>query len=63
MSDLKPCPFCGREPHFDVEEIYCECGASKDVLRFYDQDYENFEEAKREAIKAWNKRASNDTRG
>lgn len=51
MSDLKPCPFCGRMP--DIEDcgehrwfIRCKCGIAQDKL--YAQ--------KCDAVRAWNKR-------
>ena len=74
MEELKPCPFCGGEPvlkfakrEFGGRVIRVECtkcyaktyGRSPD-LNCEETALYNIEECKRDAIRKWNKRASDD---
>ena len=65
MTELKPCPFCGRVPHLDIEEIFCDCGA-KMPIPIYAYGWvrqgklPSYTEAKAEMIEAWNRRANDD---
>lgn len=69
MSDiLKPCPFCGGEADFFVQEhwyaeeyksliIECrECFANMELMIDIDNFIEDFEKAKQELVEVWNKR-------
>ena len=60
-TELKPCPFCGYQPVFDVVlvrkgyegDIQCNaCPANIHTITF-----DSLEEAERAAIEAWNRRA------
>lgn len=59
--ELKPCPFCGGKAHIDREEIFCDCGA-KMPMPFYEYGlvaedrFPTYDEARVEAIEAWNRR-------
>lgn len=55
---LKPCPFCGGEAIIDREDIFCDaCHLSMKIDdRLYNGEAESYEEAKEQAIKAWNTR-------
>ena len=63
VSELKPCPFCGSEPH--RPEFVCESG-SKDIwtVRCQHCDYdlegprETAHKAEAAAVERWNARAS-----
>lgn len=74
MSDnLKPCPFCGTNVHIEKKplwqgsrgyhgcyeyDIHCHnCGCRVDIFG-NDTIYRTDEEAKANAIKAWNRRAN-----
>ena len=60
---LKPCPFCGDDPHLDREEIFCGfCGAKMPIELYTcglvaDDRFPTYQEARAEMIKAWNRRA------
>lgn len=56
MAELKPCPFCGKEPHIQrrptaqkkcIYSVKCHCGI---LTHFMDRKYK--------AIEAWNRRAN-----
>ncbi len=64
MSNLKPCPFCGKEPRFDKCEgtygytpnryfIKCECGAEMVITNYYTK---STAECGNELISRWNSR-------
>lgn len=57
MDELKPCPFCGKEPYIQsrptarktkIYSVKCRCGA---MHKFVDRRYK--------AIDAWNNRKEN----
>jgi Lar family restriction alleviation protein len=56
MAELKPCPFCGKNPVFyrsvfsEHHRIRCENGCGAETAPFG---------TKEKAIKAWNRRADN----
>lgn len=61
MSELKPCPFCGGEPHihhcvdsFDDNVYYIQCTKCKLVFNNYWGTYETYD-IENEIIN-WNKR-------
>ena len=76
MSELKPCPFCGStyirigesdklENHaikFEEPAAFVECMNCRAVAGFFKTNYRYYEKttARKEAIKAWNRRADND---
>jgi Lar family restriction alleviation protein len=57
-TKLLPCPFCGGEALLDREDIFCDdCHLSMRIDdRVYNGEAENYEEAKKQAIEAWNTR-------
>ena len=59
-SDIKllSCPFCGGEAILDREDIFCDyCHLSMKIDdRLYNREAENYEEARTQAIEAWNTR-------
>jgi hypothetical protein len=56
MTELKPCPFCGREPVYVADgKVICICGAMMQSFN----EWKPFTE--QEAIDRWNKRISCDT--
>lgn len=65
MAELKPCPFCGDDPHLDREEIFCGfCGARMPIELYTcglvaDDRFPTYQEARAEMIEAWNRRADN----
>lgn len=57
-EELKPCPFCGRQPVLEQDEfvktywkIYC---SNVDCVAFYARGFFG----KQSAVKAWNRRQS-----
>ena len=77
MSELKPCPFCGNEVEVEKIplwygnghgykdcyefKIWCKkCGCRVDQPE-NDSVYRSEEEAKKNAIEAWNRRASDES--
>ena len=63
MDKLKPCPFCGEQPHLDRHEIFCDCGVKIDIPLFVHGkervgSYPTYEEAIQQMIELWNTRAS-----
>lgn len=51
MTELKPCPFCGREPVYVADgKVICICGAMMQSFN----DWKPFTE--QEVIDRWNKR-------
>ena len=61
MTELKPCPFCGKEPKLHIRHkpnakryalIICECGAY-----MKSEDCWNYIEAELRVREAWNRRA------
>lgn len=57
-TKLLPCPFCGGEALLDREDIFCDdCHLSMKIDdRVYNGEAENYEEAKKQSIEAWNTR-------
>ena len=58
---LELCPFCGRSPHLDRHEIFCDCGAKMQIDTFLyepieDGRFPTYDEAKTAMIDAWNER-------
>lgn len=72
-EELRPCPFCGgkakvkaaKEDHIGFT-VWCACNCGARTGGFCpdmskeDDTIENIEEAKKRAIKAWNRRANNE---
>lgn len=55
---LKPCPFCGEQPHLDRHDIFCDCGVKVDIPAWDngENDFPTYEEAVQEMIDIWNTR-------
>ena len=71
MNDLKPCPFCGGHAmlcHIIEPRIYrpnryhpyCVICVACDLFFGYDEDYGGMFDTEAEAIKAWNRRTSDE---
>ncbi len=79
MEELKPCPFCGNEVkvrkiplwygnghgYKDCYEFDIQCKKCGCRIDFHENDsiYRSEEKAKENAIKAWNRRMSDDKSG
>lgn len=71
-EELRPCPFCGGEPKLKaVMKSYgltiwcaCKCGAQTEGFcpntSYEDNTMKNIERSTKKAIKAWNRRISNE---
>ena len=57
-TKLKPCPFCGEQPHLDRHDIFCDCGVKVDIPAWDngENDFPTYEEARQEMIDIWNTR-------
>lgn len=72
-EELKPCPFCGGKATLKAANkscgliIWCACGCGARTdgycpdINKEDDTMENIEECKKRAIKAWNRRANDET--
>ena len=60
MAELKKCPFCSGEVMLDREDIFCDnCHLSMRIDdRKYNGEAETYEEAREQAIEAWNNRVT-----
>lgn len=57
-DELKPCPFCGKEAQLDKDSYgYYEVGCYNYGCQV--QPFTEIFDTKREAIRAWNRRAKN----
>ena len=70
MTELKPCPFCGENPHTLVSykycgggsltlvaEVKCECGISRGIqFEAEKKDFQAYIDAFKAAIALWNRR-------
>ena len=68
MTELKPCPFCGKLPHIDRHDIFCDdCGVKMEIPLFVSEKesvggFPTYEEARQKMIKSWNRRADDESR-
>lgn len=74
MENLKPCPFCGGEGKIKAAKkdclgfvIWCECkecyaqaGGYCPDIKNEDRTIEEIDFCRKEAVKAWNKRANDE---
>lgn len=71
-NNLKLCPFCGGKATLKATNnrgfiIWCACNCGARTMGYYpdmnkeDNILNNIEECKERAIKAWNRRANNET--
>lgn len=61
MDKLKPCPFCGEQPHLDRHDIFCDCGVKIEIPLYVSGrktvgGYPTYEEARQDMIDSWNTR-------
>lgn len=63
--ELKPCPFCGKEPRIETGRAFCGktywviCANWEHCPAYYLRSKSMF--SKKEAIEVWNRRAENGT--
>ena len=68
MAELKPCPFCGKEPSTGVFEsdierpglvatVICDCGIKRGIY-FRSGTFDVYQKAFSDAIELWNRRAT-----
>ena len=60
-KELLPCPFCGKQPHLDRHDIFCDCGVKLAIPTFDESrrwGYPNYKEARQEMIDTWNTRTN-----
>lgn len=62
-TELRECPFCGGKACLDRYDIFCDCGAKIEIPPYVGgkvsiANFPTYEQARRQMIDAWNRRAT-----